>query len=132
MRDDSSRVISNESVRGKVTLLWLTMPGQWEQEDRLKHLRALHNKYSNAGFTLVSVHCLREQKEERETTYPEPDMPWQRAALPDYSKVPLVQALRIWTFPYVVLLDKAGAILATSVGLRDDDALDQLVADALK
>ncbi|MBL0174234.1 MAG: carboxypeptidase regulatory-like domain-containing protein [Ignavibacteria bacterium] len=132
MRDDSSRVISNESVRGKVTLLWFTMPGQWEQEKRLERLRALHNKYRDAGFALVNVRCMPERKGESGRTYPEPDMPWQRAALPDYSNVPLVKTLRIWIFPYIVLLDKTGAILATSAGLRDDKALDALIAEATK
>lgn len=127
---DTSRVITNGTFAGKLTLIdfWATWCAPCIEEMPVLH--QAHDRFSARGFQILSVSAdpsidpvirLRKGKW---------SMPWLHAWSAGGPDSPALKALGVIGFPTAVLVDSSGRIVAVDAGLRGA-ALEQTLTRLL-
>jgi len=112
--DLEGRAITNESLRGQVTLLdfWATWCAPCRKS--MPELQALHEKYAARGMSVVGISIdeggvakVRKYVESKKFTYP---------IAVDSNKSPAWDAFRVKAVPAAFLLDRDGKVVAQWTG----------------
>jgi len=117
-RLEDGELISNQSIRGKVTVLdfWATWCGPCVAE--LESLTELHNRFSEQGFEVVSVSL----DEKRDTVVDFKKnrfaMAWPSGWLPDGFESDLIESLEVAALPKTILIDRDGTVLCVDGDCR--------------
>jgi len=123
---EDDQLISNQSIKGKVTLLdfWATWCGPCVAE--LESLTALHKKFSEQGFAVVSV-SLDEKRDTiidfRKNRFA---MAWLNGWLSDGFESDLVELLEVASLPKTILIDRDGTVLCVDGDCRGKELTARL------
>ena len=116
--DLAGKPITNESVRGRVTLLdfWATWCAPCRKS--MPELQALHEKYADRGLSVVGISIdeggepkVKKFVESKKFTYP---------IAVDSEKSPAWDAFRVKAVPAAFLLDRDGRVVAQWTGAPAD------------
>jgi thiol-disulfide isomerase/thioredoxin len=124
--DDPTVTITNVDFEGQVYLLdfWGTWCSSCIEE--MPYLVEAYHRYRDSGFKILSVAVLdnsEDIQQFREDNYP---MPWLHTLLAWGEYNSIMDLFEITSFPWPILVDEDGTILATNDELRGSKLLDEI------
>ncbi len=123
--DDSSKIISNESLKGKYYLIdfWATWCGPCVGE--MQYLQDAFQKFKKTGFEILSISLDQSPEDVVKFRHGKWPMPWLHAFAGWNAGI--VKEFGVVGIPNPVLIDPTGKIIATGGELRGD-ALERTLA----
>jgi thiol-disulfide isomerase/thioredoxin len=119
-------IFNNDAVKGKVVLLqfWATWCGYCRHDQPA--VDALAKEYAEKGLLVLAVDVGESKEKVRQYLNRSPRA--SKVVLTEDTNLPSVFAAR--SFPYYVLIDRAGNVAGTQRGAGGEDALRSLLAKA--
>ncbi len=129
--DDSTRVITSESLRGRVYLVdfWATWCPPCVEE--LPTLTRLHERWHARGFDIVSLSFDATPARVRSFRTKHAAMPWLHGHVAGGFSDALCAVFGVQNIPHMLLVDRDGTIITASDDLRGE-ALERAVDAAMK
>lgn len=126
--DVHDKKVSLSDFKGKVVLLdfWATWCGPCLQE--LPHLKKLHRKYEDKGFTVVGVSMDHDGEEVVKPFVKENEIPYPILLAGDDG----VEGYPVRALPTAFLIDRQGRIVKNFIGYKFPDELDKEVLSVLE
>jgi thiol-disulfide isomerase/thioredoxin len=119
--DDSTKTITNESLRGKYYLMDFWASKNEASVREMQQLQEAYEKYKNNNFTIVSLsldESPRDVVEFRETKW---KLPWTNAFLGRNINSKVVRDFNAFDIPIAFLVDPTGNLVATGNALSSDN-----------
>ena len=123
---EKSESYTDELLRGKVFLLdfWGTWcKGSFAQ---MSELHEAYNKYRDAGFEILSIAMMDDEESIAAFRMGQFPMPWLHSVAESEDFEAVVKAFEISAYPWPILVDKHGTIIALGLDLLKRDLSEEL------
>jgi thiol-disulfide isomerase/thioredoxin len=116
--DDSSKLISSESLKGKLTLIdfWASWCPPCVEE--LPELERVYKAYKDSGFTVLSFSFDKSAEQLKKFRNKRFAMPWIHAWIEDGFGSHIAHLFDVQNIPHQLLVDARGVIVAADEELR--------------
>ena len=116
--DDSSKLISSESLKGKLYLIdfWASWCPPCVEE--LPELERMYAAFKDSGFTIVSFSFDKSAEQLKKFRSKRFTMPWIHAWVEDGFGSHIARLFDVQNIPHQLLVDERGAIVAVDEELR--------------